>query len=161
MQTYMNARNALQGDDFSYLLAIMGLVLLFLAFFAILFLQSGIDKIVDRKGNLAWLSGHFEKSPLRKIVPLLLSILTGLEMLVGVMAVLSIIAVIFQIHFLRLLPIYTGMMACFTLLSLFFGQRMAKDYDGAAGIVPYLIFAVFGVILFVITTSMRSALAYY
>jgi hypothetical protein len=34
------------------------------AFLAILFLQSGIDKIVDRRGNFEWLKGHFAKSPL-------------------------------------------------------------------------------------------------
>ena len=31
-------------------------------FLAILFLQSGFDKIVDRQGNLEWLKGHFAKS---------------------------------------------------------------------------------------------------
>jgi hypothetical protein len=35
-----------------------------LGFLAILFLQSGIDKVVDRRGNLEWLNGHFAKSPL-------------------------------------------------------------------------------------------------
>ena len=34
------------------------------AFLAILFLQSGIDKVVDRSGNLEWLTGHFASSPL-------------------------------------------------------------------------------------------------
>ncbi|MEY4511892.1 MAG: hypothetical protein RLZZ450_4014 [Pseudomonadota bacterium] len=29
------------------------------ALLAILFLQSGIDKVVDRKGNVEWLTGHF------------------------------------------------------------------------------------------------------
>ena len=41
------------------------------AFLAILFLQSGIDKVVDRRGNLEWLKGHFAKSPLAGMVPLL------------------------------------------------------------------------------------------
>jgi len=39
------------------------------AFLAILFLQSGIDKIVDRRGNLEWLKGHFAKSALAGVVP--------------------------------------------------------------------------------------------
>ena len=39
------------------------------AFFAILFLQSAIDKIVDRRGNLEFLQGHFAKSPLAGMVP--------------------------------------------------------------------------------------------
>src|SRR5438094_7874249 len=49
------------------------------AFLAVLFLQSGIDKIVDRRGNLEWLSGHFAKSPLAGIVPALLICITILE----------------------------------------------------------------------------------
>jgi len=39
------------------------------AFLAILFLQSGIDKIVDRRGNFEWLKGHFAKSPLVELFP--------------------------------------------------------------------------------------------
>ena len=46
------------------------------AFLAILFLQSGIDKIVDRRGNFEWLKGHFAKSPLAGIVPALLICIT-------------------------------------------------------------------------------------
>jgi hypothetical protein len=37
------------------------------AFLAILFLQSGIDKIVDRRGNFEWLKAHFAKTPLTGI----------------------------------------------------------------------------------------------
>ena len=49
------------------------------AFLAILFLQSGIDKVVDRRGNFEWLKGHFAKSPLAGIVPALLICITILE----------------------------------------------------------------------------------
>ena len=45
------------------------------AMLAILFLQSGLDKVFDFKGNLAWLTGHFARSPLRgMVVPMLLTI---------------------------------------------------------------------------------------
>jgi len=46
------------------------------AFLAILFLQSGIDKVVDRRGNLEWLKGHFAKSPLAGIVPAMVTAIT-------------------------------------------------------------------------------------
>ena len=49
------------------------------AFLAILFLQSGVDKVVDRRGNLEWLKGHFAKSPLAAMVPLLVTAITILE----------------------------------------------------------------------------------
>jgi hypothetical protein len=47
------------------------------AFLAILFLQSGIDKVVDRRGNLEWLKGHFAKSPLAGVVPALVTAKQG------------------------------------------------------------------------------------
>src|SRR5258708_22113963 len=53
------------------------------AFLAILFLQSGIDKIVDRRGNLEWLRGHFAKSPLAGVVPLMVIAITILEISAG------------------------------------------------------------------------------
>src|SRR5206468_7774879 len=59
------------------------------AFLAILFLQSGIDKIVDRRGNLEWLKGHFAKSPLAGTVPALLTAITILELAAGVLSALG------------------------------------------------------------------------
>jgi hypothetical protein len=42
------------------------------AFLAILFLQSGADKVVDRRGNIEYLKKHFAKSPLAgTVVPML------------------------------------------------------------------------------------------
>ena len=40
---------------------------------AILFLQSGLDKVFDWKGNLDWLTGHFAKTFMGRMVPLLLA----------------------------------------------------------------------------------------
>src|SRR5437868_12074983 len=56
------------------------------AFLAILFLQSGIDKVVDRRGNLEWLKGHFAKSPLAGMVPLLVTAITILEIAAGALS---------------------------------------------------------------------------
>ena len=41
------------------------------SFLAILFLQSGLDKVFDWKGNLEWLKGHFAKSILAGMIPIL------------------------------------------------------------------------------------------
>src|SRR5207302_637578 len=65
------------------------------AFLAILFLQSGIDKIVDRQGNLEWLKGHFAKSPLAGTVPLLFAALTILEVAAGLLSGIGFLALIF------------------------------------------------------------------
>ena len=64
-------------------------------FLAILFLQSGVDKIVDRRGNLEWLSGHFSKSPLAGMVPALLIAITILELAAGVLSAVGCLLVIF------------------------------------------------------------------
>src|ERR1700745_212151 len=64
------------------------------AFLAILFLQSGIDKIVDHRGNLEWLKGHFAKSPLAGIVPALLICITILEIAAGALSAVGCVLVI-------------------------------------------------------------------
>src|SRR5712692_10476330 len=64
-------------------------------FLAILFLQSGIDKIVDRQGNLEWLKGHFAKSPLAGAVPLVFGILTIIEVTAGLLSGIGFLALIF------------------------------------------------------------------
>src|SRR5213593_2426191 len=64
------------------------------AFLAILFLQSGIDKIVDRRGNLEWLKGHFAKSPLAGVVPALVTAITILELAAGVLSGVGCLALI-------------------------------------------------------------------
>ncbi|MFS4446083.1 DoxX family protein [Maribacter sp. 2307UL18-2] len=118
---------------------------LLLAFMAITFLQSGIDKIVDWKGNLGWLKGHFEKTPLRTMVPLLLGTVLLIEMVAGLLSV----AGIFQLltSGTKELAFYGAIASCIALLMLLFGQRVAKDYEGARTIAVYFIPAVFLVFL--------------
>jgi hypothetical protein len=124
----------------------LALRLLVAAFLAILFVQSGLDKVTDRKGNLEWLTGHFAKSPLRGVVPLLLGAITLVELAAGALSALGIVElVLFRTTRLALLGALASGVA---LVSLFFGQRVAKDYAGAAGLVPYFLVAVVGVVLF-------------
>jgi len=40
-------------------------------FLAILFIQSGLDKVFDWNGNLGWLTGHFEKTFVAGMVPVI------------------------------------------------------------------------------------------
>ncbi|EAZ96781.1 hypothetical protein FBBAL38_05140 [Flavobacteria bacterium BAL38] len=119
--------------------------LLILALLAITFLQSGYDKIKDWKGNVAWLTGHFENSILAKQVPLALGIILLLEIVAGVLCVSGIIQHVIQDVVIRGLGFYGAILSCITLLMLLFGQRLAKDYDGARTIVIYFIPAVLAV----------------
>lgn len=115
------------------------------AFFGILFLQSGLDKVFDFKGNLDWLKGHFGKSPLKGQVPMMLGTITLFEVSAGILSAVG--AVVLLINKSSEIAYYGVLVASLSLLMLFFGQRIAKDYAGAAGLVPYFIMAVFGLIL--------------
>mgnify|MGYP007114277005 CR=1 FL=1 len=110
------------------------------AFFAILFLQSGIDKVTDRKGNLEWLKGHFSTSPLAGMVPLLLTTITLMEILAGAASLIAVGEVLVLERFGFATAGTT--LSAISLLMLFFGQRIAKDYEGAGNLVPYFILAI-------------------
>ena len=119
--------------------------LLVLAFLAITFLQSGYDTIKDWKGNVVWLTGHFTNTVLAKQVPFALGIILLLEIVSGVLCVSGIIQHLMQEVVLRGLGFYGAILSSITLLFLLFGQRLAKDYDGARTIVIYFIPAVVAV----------------
>lgn len=119
--------------------------LLVLGFFAVLFLQSGLDKVSDRKGNLDWLTGHFAKSPLAKMVPLMLATVTIVELAAGVMCVVGAGMLAFRRE-TDLAIVGLGLCGC-ALLMLFFGQRVAKDYPGAATLATYFGVMLIGLIL--------------
>lgn len=121
-----------------------------LVMLAIIFLQSGIDKITDRKGNLDWMSGHFAKSPLRNMVPLLLSVVTVLEVSAGATAAIGAFTLFTSGNttFAEL----SCLLSLASFLSLLFGQRLAKDYAGAQTIVIHLIPTIF--LLFLLTRNL-------
>src|SRR5438067_13010912 len=91
------------------------------AFLAILFLQSGIDKVVDRRGNLEWLKGHFAKSPLAGIVPALLSVITILELAAGILSGIGCFAVILLRD--STAAFYGAVISAVAIIALFLGQR--------------------------------------
>lgn len=107
------------------------------AFLAILFLQSGIDKVVDRRGNLEWLKGHFAKSPLAGVVPLMVFVITILELAAGALSAIG--CALMMLGRDSSVAFYGAVLAAIAIIALFFGQRMAKDYVGAAVLVPYFL----------------------
>lgn len=124
--------------------AIFVLQVLISAFFAILFLQSGIDKVMDRKGNLEWLTGHFAKSPLAGTVPLLLGVITLMELAAGALSAIGCVMVLLRHD--PTIGFYGVVLSGLVLLALFFGQRMAKEYPGAASLVPYFLVVIAGIV---------------
>lgn len=117
--------------------ALWALQALVSAFLAILFLQSGIDKIVDRKGNLAWLTGYFAKSPLASTVSPMLTVITILEVAAGVLSAIGSALVLIARD--STVAFYGSLLAAVALTALFFGQRISRDYAGAAALVPYFL----------------------
>lgn len=115
------------------------------SFWAITFLQSGIDKILDWSGNLSWLKGHFEKSPLNGMVPALLALLTLVEVAAGIISVIGVTQIV--INGDLAMAQYGVMLSTTALLMLFFGQRMSKDYEGAATIATYFAVALISLYL--------------
>lgn len=115
------------------------------AFLAILFLQSGIDKIVDRSGNFEWLKGHFAKSPLAGIVPVLLICITILEVAAGALSAVGCVLVILWKD--STIALYGAILSAVAITALFFGQRIAKEYAGAAVLVPYFLLTLVAIYL--------------
>src|SRR5213080_4092968 len=87
------------------------------AFLAILFLQSGIDKVVDRRGNLEWLTGHFAKSPLAGMVPAMVTAITILELAAGTLSAVGCVFVVLTRN--STLAFYGAVVAAFAIIALF------------------------------------------
>jgi len=107
---------------------------------SILFIQSGLDKVFDWKGNLEWLTGHFSKSFLRGMVPVMLATITVMELATGFASAFGIIK--FLLTGSLDLIFYASVVGATSITALFFGQRVAKDYPGAAVLVPYFILVI-------------------
>ena len=112
------------------------------AFLAILFLQSSIDKVIDFRGNQGYLTQHFGNSPLRGVVTPMLLTLTIIELSAGVLCGVGLVE-LFVLGVARI-AFWGICVAATAFLALFFGQRIAKDYTGAAVLPAYFLVALAG-----------------
>ena len=116
-----------------------------LAFFFIVFIQSGVDKIFDYKGNLSFLNDLLKIyfSPL--LIAFSLILVTIFELISGILCLIGIVDFIFnKSNLIGLIGLIIGSLA---LLILLFGQRVSKNYDGAKTITIYFILAMIGIAL--------------
>ena len=104
---------------------------------AILFIQSGLDKVFDWKGNLGFLTGHFSKTFVASMVPMMLATITVMELATGFLAAAGIIY--FLVTGSLAVIFWASVIGAAAIAALFFGQRVAKDSPGAAVLVPYFI----------------------
>jgi diacylglycerol kinase len=115
------------------------------AFLAVLFLQSGIDKVVDRRGNREYLNQHFARSPLAGTVGPMFVVITIVEVSAGALSGVG-CALLLLTHDSTVA--YLGaVVGGINIVALFFGQRVAKDYAGAAALVPYFLLALTAIYL--------------
>ncbi len=104
--------------------------------FSALFLQSGFDKLIDFKGNRAWIASYFEKSPIRSFSNVLFMLLTITELAAGLASIFGTVTYMF-VQTIWLLQ--TGIaLSAIALLFIFVGQRVAKDYASAANTIAYI-----------------------
>jgi uncharacterized membrane protein YphA (DoxX/SURF4 family) len=120
----------------------MLLQILLTLFVAILFIQSGLDKIFNYQAEQSFYKEHFKKTFLKNTVPLLMPMITISELAAGFLCGLGVVLLLFTgnptIGFLGML------IGALSIIQLFFGQRIAKDFGGAASLVPYFLVTIVG-----------------
>ena len=119
--------------------------ILILLFLIVTFMQSGIDKITDCKGNIVFIKSHFKDSPLRNNVPVLLAVILTIEIAAGIFMIIG----TYQIYSsgLKEIALIGVELSAVALIFLLIGQRLAKDYAGAMTLAVYFIITLLGVFL--------------
>ena len=117
--------------------------ILVLVLLALTFIQSGYDKVMDWKGNIEFLKAHFANTSLKKYVTLALLHILVLELISGILCTVGVIQLL--VNNGRTFGLYGAIFSCLTLIMLLYGQRLAKDYDGARTVVIYFIPAILAV----------------
>lgn len=118
-------------------------------FFSILFLQSGLDKLINRSDNIAYFMEYFSKTYFNNYIVLLFWIITLLECVTGIICFFSLF---FLLSATTIPMAYNGIsigliLSNITIICLFMGQRIAKDYAGAASLSVYFLISLLGLFL--------------
>jgi uncharacterized membrane protein YphA (DoxX/SURF4 family) len=120
--------------EFTYLSIICSLIS---AFVGIVMTQSGFDKIFNWEGELDFISEKFAKTPLSNFSAFGLIQVTILEVLSGLLSLFGVIMVLFYNN--ESYGIMGLILAAISFCILMLGQRISKDYEGAAALVPYFL----------------------
>ena len=89
------------------------------AMLAVLFLQSGLDKVSDRAGNRAYLDEHFAKSPLAGTVGPMFLVVTILEVTAGILSAIGCLLLLVTRN--ASVAFYGALVSAVNLIALFFG----------------------------------------
>ena len=121
--------------------------LLVFAFMSILFIQSAMDKVLNYASNQEWIDGYFAKSFFKGHTKMLLLLLTLLESSAGL---LCLTGIFYGKNIGNPFGFYGLFLYSISFLSLFLGQRIAKDYAGAANIPGYFVVCLIGLMSYMV-----------
>ena len=121
-------------------------IILILSFFSIVFIQSGLDKVFNKKENLSFLYELLGKVFSKSLILVAFYSITLLEVASGFLCLIGVLEII--VYGSSTLGYWGLIVGALALLILLFGQRMSQNYDGAKTITIYFILTVFGISLF-------------
>ncbi|MDO4782348.1 MAG: hypothetical protein Q4A09_03915 [Capnocytophaga felis] len=124
----------------------MDFALLFVFLFLIItFGYSAFEKIINFKESVIYYRNYLSKTFLKKYITPILFFVIVAEVISTILFLIG----IFEVFSLK--SIYYGfyglVIASSTLLCFLFGQRLAKDYEGARGIAIYFIICLIGFLI--------------
>ena len=108
-----------------------------LIFLAILFIQSGLDKVFNYKGNYEYFKSHFAKSILKNTIGILMPVITILEIAAGIFTTIGALQIIITGD--TSLGLIGAQLSALSIVALFFGQRVANEYEGSSTLVGYFL----------------------
>tara|TARA_B110000263_G_scaffold248267_1_gene262778 strand:+ start:3021 stop:3359 length:339 start_codon:yes stop_codon:yes gene_type:complete len=108
--------------------------------------QSGFDKIFNWEGELDFISEKFAKTPLSNFSAFGLIQVTIFEVLSGLLSLFGALMVLFYNN--ESYGILGLILAATSLCILMLGQRISKDYEGAAVLVPYFLLTMIGLFMY-------------
>ena len=140
------------GDDnlvfFDYEFSYMHIIASFISvFIGIVMAQSGFDKIFNWEGELDFITEKFAKTPLANFSAFGLIQVTIFEILSGLASLFGAIMILFYDD--KSYGIIGLILAAISLSILMLGQRISKDYEGAAVLVPYFLLTMFGLFIYI------------
>ena len=129
--------------NFSYLSIIRSFISLFIG---IIMTQSGLDKIFNWKGELDFMTEKFSKTIIANFSTFGLIQVTILETLSGLLSLLGSIMTLFYDD--ESYGIMGLILAAVSFCVLMAGQRISKDYEGSAVLVPYFLLTMIGLFMY-------------
>ena len=129
--------------NFTYLNIIAAIISLFVG---IIMTQSGLDKIFNWESELEFMTEKFSKTILANFSTIGLIQVTILETLSSLLSLLGSVMTLFYGD--ESYAIVGLLLAAGSFCILMAGQRISKDYEGAAVLVPYFILTIFGLFIY-------------